>query len=621
MKRFFTILSVMAAVGITLGSCNKETGITDEPAGSPDTGKTLQGSIPETKVSLDGLDVKWSEGDALCVVSDTHFDKHEFTLVSGAGQKSATFASATGIAGGTKFIAYYPSSIVTMAGITSGGQKTGSWYLNINLPSTQIYVPNGVANNLLFMRAAGTDLQHMVFEQMMGIIRIKLYNDGTDPVTISRISLTNVGAKSLCGSYYDDYINYTEQTGLSRVNFTQIHGNNNNQTVILNGIDTELSRDAANPTVFNIVVPSCTLSGFELSIENSNGEYMTKQKLSSLTVKGGQIETFPAFAFTPDSPIAAGDIVYSIDGGAETAYDGTGFPTPASSLAIVTKNGTALTPFLLTKISMAVNQATGNASIDLDLSGCQYLSTTFPEQFNGNRKLKSISLPANILTIDANAFQGSSITSVTLPEGLTKIGDYAFSFSCIGTLRIPASVSNIGWFQMRNSTYSKAFDVDLNNATYSSLDGNLYNKAQTTLIDYPKGKTETSFTIPDGVKTVYDYALMETRLKTLTIPASVTEIKTAALQMDKALSTIICEGTVPPAMTNMSEVATSVTGEKVIRVPTGCKEAYEASPGWKHLVDTYGFVIKDGSEPAQASAAITPLTEDDTHTGDTSFWK
>lgn len=621
MKRFFAILSVMAAVGIALGSCNKETDITDESANFPADGTTLQGSIPETKVSLDGLDVKWSEGDVLCVASDTDFEKHEFTLASGAGEKTATFEAAKGIEDGTKFIAYYPASIIECKGSTSAGQKTGLWYFNFNIPKVQSYVPDNVASNLLFMRAAGTDLQNMQFQQMLGILRFKLYAESAEPVTVSNITLTNLGSKVLCGPYYDDYINYTTQTGLSRVNFSPVYGNNDNLSVVLDNIETQLSNDPSNPTVFNFVVTPGVLSGFELRVEDSKGSYMTKIKPSSLTLSAGKIETFPALAYTPDSPLSENAIIYSVDGGEPTAYTGADIPTPTSSLSLTTKNGAVMTAALLSKVIKAINSAENTGSIDLDLSGIQYMSPTFPANFKGNRKLRSISLPGNIQTIADSAFESCTLSSVTMPEGLTTIGNYAFSYSNIQTLRIPAGISKIGWFQLRNATYSKAFDVDPDNEAYSSLDGNLYNKDQTILIDYPKGKTETSFTVPDGVKTIYDYALMETRLETLTIPASVTRIASSALQADIALATIICEGTVPPTMANMSKVATSVTGKKVIRVPQGCKEAYEVSAGWKYLVDTYGFVIEDGSVPAPASAAIAPLSEDDTYTGNTSFWK
>ena len=50
--------------------------------------------------------------------------------------------------------------------------------------------------------------------------------------------------------------------------------------------------------------------------------------------------------------------------------------------------------------------------------------------------------------------------------------------------------------------------VDTNNPNYSSDEnGVLYLKGMTTLIKYPNGKTETTYTIPSGVTTIKEKSL------------------------------------------------------------------------------------------------------------------
>ena len=52
----------------------------------------------------------------------------------------------------------------------------------------------------------------------------------------------------------------------------------------------------------------------------------------------------------------------------------------------------------------------------------------------------------------------------------------------------------------------KEFIVDKNDNNYMTIDGVLYSKDGTTLIRYPAGKTDKTFTIPDTVKYIDSYA-------------------------------------------------------------------------------------------------------------------
>lgn len=73
-------------------------------------------------------------------------------------------------------------------------------------------------------------------------------------------------------------------------------------------------------------------------------------------------------------------------------------------------------------------------------------------------------------------------------------------------LVIPASVNDMcmdRWPTFAyTSTYLKEIEVDANNSTYCSVDGVLYSKDKTQLIYYPGGKTDATFKVPDGVKSI-----------------------------------------------------------------------------------------------------------------------
>ena len=76
------------------------------------------------------------------------------------------------------------------------------------------------------------------------------------------------------------------------------------------------------------------------------------------------------------------------------------------------------------------------------------------------------------------------------------------------------------------------------NSVYSSVDGVLFNKSQTTLIQYPGAKPE-AYTIPNSVTSIGDYAFSGcTSLTSVTIPNSVTSIGDSAFYGCTSLSAI-----------------------------------------------------------------------------------
>ena len=73
-----------------------------------------------------------------------------------------------------------------------------------------------------------------------------------------------------------------------------------------------------------------------------------------------------------------------------------------------------------------------------------------------------------------------------------------------------------------------AIEVDPRNPIYSSQEGVLFDKGQTTLLLYPDGKAG-GYIIPGTVSTIGDWAFSgNTSLSNITIPASVTNIGTGA---------------------------------------------------------------------------------------------
>ena len=119
----------------------------------------------------------------------------------------------------------------------------------------------------------------------------------------------------------------------------------------------------------------------------------------------------------------------------------------------------------------------------------------------------------------------TSLTSVEIPDSVTDIS-YAFSYcTSLTSVEIPDSVTEIGSSAFYNCTSLKSIDVDEKNADYSSVDGVLFNKDKTTLKQYPAGKTDKNYSIPNSVTVIEISAFAFcTTLTSVEIFDAVTEI-------------------------------------------------------------------------------------------------
>lgn len=127
---------------------------------------------------------------------------------------------------------------------------------------------------------------------------------------------------------------------------------------------------------------------------------------------------------------------------------------------------------------------------------------------------------------------------IILPENASALGGQVFQLAedestvaAIKSLKIPGNIESIDGLSLFWSVNLYTIEVDENNAKYASKGGVLFNKTLDTLIAYPMGRsveTTNAYVIPEGVKTIEQYAFTGYERKSLILPSTLETIKYCA---------------------------------------------------------------------------------------------
>lgn len=212
-------------------------------------------------------------------------------------------------------------------------------------------------------------------------------------------------------------------------------------------------------------------------------------------------------------------------------------------------------------------------------------------------------------------YPGGKTGSYEVPEGVTALGNSAFSRAIgLTDVSIPESVSSIGTFVFFLCTNLTNIQVAANNPNYMSMDGVLFNRPPHTLIQYPAGRPDNTYWVPDSVLAITNWAFAYSHsLTNVIIPNSVTNIGFSAFSTCSNLVSV-----------TIGQGVTSIGSEAFFRCPqlthvmfrghapsTGVGVFNDSTPTLYYRYGTTGWTSVFAGRPARiwpdfGAAALLP---------------
>lgn len=163
--------------------------------------------------------------------------------------------------------------------------------------------------------------------------------------------------------------------------------------------------------------------------------------------------------------------------------------------------------------------------------------------------LTNVTMGSGLSSIGGSAFAYCRLTSITIPNSVASLGSCAFEYcDNLTAVNIPSTVTNIGASPFAGCSSLHAITVDTLNSFYTGVDGVLFNKSLTSIIQYPARKDGSQYAIPTSVESIMDSAFLEcTSLTNVAIPNGVTSIGNTAFWLCMSLINV----TLPSSVTSI----------------------------------------------------------------------
>lgn len=147
-------------------------------------------------------------------------------------------------------------------------------------------------------------------------------------------------------------------------------------------------------------------------------------------------------------------------------------------------------------------------------------------------------VPEGVLRIGKGAIYASEAEVIVLPDGLTSLSESAIcNCEALRELRVPKSVDRLDTV-LSFCTQLTDVVIDPENPALKTVDGVVFSKDGEALVFYPLGRTEKSYTVPDGTRTILNDAFCGASLTSVQLPAGLETIGLRAFDACLNLSKI-----------------------------------------------------------------------------------
>ena len=200
--------------------------------------------------------------------------------------------------------------------------------------------------------------------------------------------------------------------------------------------------------------------------------------------------------------------------------------------------------------------------------------------FSGCSSLTSINIPNSVKAIESGAFyECSNLISVTIGNSVTNIGHMSFSScSSLSSINIPNSVKTIESYAFSGCSNLISITIPEN---LTIIQEGLFKSC--SQLKYAN--------LSDSIKIIRKEAFSGCcNLINIVIPKSVEFIYQEAFAGCLSLEIIEAKPLIPPFLYDNAFDNYSIP----VKVPKGCKEAYQTAQGWKNfsnIIDTYKYKL------------------------------